>query len=208
MSLHGEADLLARELFETKVRLRAAGRALHDEVGPLLSAAGIRLDLLRADYPQAGPAAREALLALDGAMERVRALSRELNPPPAAHLGLKNALGSLVQARGESFQGTIRYSYTASAGIPEEAAAAMYEAASAVIGRALGDRSATRLSVTVGGAREVSVRIESNGRERWPAAALASIERRARPGGIVLAIATKKGTIVSIRYAPRRAARG
>lgn len=208
MSIQDEADQLARELFETRLRLRASGRALHDEVGPLLSAAGIRLELLRGDHPEAAGAVHQALLALEEAMERVRVLSRELNPPPAAHLGLKKALANLVEARASSFAGPIRFSYAASVEVPEPAAAALYEAASAVLARILADPSATSVAMAVSGSRNVTVKIESKGRGRFPRAALAAIERRVRPAGIVLASTTKQDTIVWIKYASRRPARG
>ncbi len=112
MSIQDEAEQLARELFETRSKLRASGRTLHDQVGPLLSAAGIRLGLLRADHPEADAAVEQVLLAMEEAMERVRALSRELNPPPAAHLGLRKALSSLMEAMSEAFAGELRFSYT------------------------------------------------------------------------------------------------
>src|SRR5580658_6561232 len=139
-----EPQRLANELFETRSRLRAAGRALHDQVGPLLSAAGIRLELLRCDHPETAAAVEHALLALGEALEHVRKLSRDLNPPPAAHLGLKKALSDLVEAHCDSFAGAIRFSYTASIAPPHDSAAAVYEAASTVLARAASDRSATR----------------------------------------------------------------
>jgi signal transduction histidine kinase len=208
MSLQDDADLLARELFETKSKLRASGRALHDHVGPLLSAAGIRLGLLRTDHPQAAPEVEQALVALDEAMERVRALSRGLNPPPAAHLGLRKALGSLLERHVGSFAGRVRLSYAASVALPDDAAAALYEAAAAVVARAVADRSAREIAISVTGARNLIVRIESDGTGRWPAAVLAALQRRARPAGIVLDVITKRVTIVSIRYAPGRPACG
>lgn len=208
MPARSDADRLAEELFETRSRLRSAGRALHDQVGPLLSAVGIRVGLLRADHPQAAPEAGEALAALDEAMERVRALSRELNPPPAAHLGLKRALASLAETHSQRFGGAIRFSYTASAEVPDDAAAAMYDTVSAVLERATADRSATRISMAATGARVLTVRIESDGRAGLPRSALTALSRRARPAGIVLDSTTKRGTIVSIRYAARRPAGG
>jgi signal transduction histidine kinase len=204
----GESQRLANELFETRSKLRAAGRALHDEVGPLLSAAGIRLDLLRSDHPETAAAVEPALNALEEGMERVRALSRELNPPPSAHLGLKRALSNLVEAHRDAFEGAIRFSYTASIAPPHDAIAAVYEAASSVLARAASDRSATRLAVSVRGARSLIVAIESNGRARWARADLAALARRVLPAGVVLDASTKRGTIVSIRYAARRPSRG
>jgi signal transduction histidine kinase len=203
-----ESQRLANELFETRSKLRAAGRALHDDVGPLLSAAGIRLALLRSDHPETASAVELALNALEECMGRVRALSRELNPPPSAHLGLKRALSNLVEAQRDAFQGAIRFSYTATITPPHDAAAAVYEAASSVLARAASDRSATRLAVSVRGARSLIVAIGSNGRARWPRADLAALARRVRPAGVVLDASTKRGTIVSIRYAARRPSRG
>jgi signal transduction histidine kinase len=63
-------------------KLRRAGKTLHDDVGPLLASAGLRLQLLRMDHPQAAEQISELLVTLDDAMERVRALSRELSPSP------------------------------------------------------------------------------------------------------------------------------
>lgn len=208
MSIQDEAEQLARELFETRSKLRASGRTLHDQVGPLLSAAGIRLGLLRADHPAADAAVEQVLLAMEEAMERVRALSRELNPPPAAHLGLRKALSSLMEARSEAFAGELRFSYTASAAPPDDAVAAIYEAASAVLARAAADPSATRISLSGSGARNLTVRIESNGKARWPRAMVAALNRRVHPAGVLLDTSTKRGTIVSIRYAARRPTRG
>ena len=51
-------------------KLRRAGKALHDDVGPLLAAAGLRLQLLRMDHPQAAEQVNELLGTLDDAMER------------------------------------------------------------------------------------------------------------------------------------------
>jgi signal transduction histidine kinase len=203
-----EAQSLANELFEARSKLRAAGRVLHDQIGPLLSAAGIRLDLLRADHPQAASAAQDALLALEEAMEQVRGLSRELNPPPVEHLGLKRALSNLVEAQRDSFAGAIRFSYAASITPPHDTAAAICEAASAALARAASDRSATRLVVSARGARNLIVTIQSNGRARLPRTELAALARRARPAGIILDTPTNRGTIVSIYYASRRPTRG
>jgi signal transduction histidine kinase len=204
----GESQRLADELFDTRSKLRAAGRALHDEVGPLLSAAGIRLDLLRSDHPETAAAVELALSALEEGMECVRALSRELNPPPSAHLGLKRALSNLVEAQSDTFAGTIRFSYTATMTPPHDTIAAIYEAASSVLAWAAADRSATRLAISVRGTRGLIVAVQSNGRARWPRARLAAVARRVRPAGVVLDASTKKGTIVSIHYAARRSSRG
>jgi signal transduction histidine kinase len=65
-------------------RLTDAGKLLHDEIGPLLSAAGLKLQLVAMDFPGAAPVVRDVTAILDQAIDCVRALSRELHPPAAA----------------------------------------------------------------------------------------------------------------------------
>lgn len=208
MSVKDEADILARELFEAKSRLRAAGRALHDQVGPLLSAAGISLDLLRSDHPQAAASASQIMQTLEQAMDRVRALSRGLNPPSELHFGLKKALEALVERVRESFKGKIEFTWAATVVPPDDAAAAIYEAVSAALALAANDSTARRLSISARGARNLTVTVGSDGKARWSAAALAAQNRRVLPAGIALADSTKKSTIVSIHYGPGRLTRG
>jgi signal transduction histidine kinase len=210
MSLQHEADSLAHELFEARRELRNAGCVLHDHAGALLSAAGLRLQLLRMDFPQAADAADQVLLALDEAVERVRALSQALNPSPAAHVGLEGALSNLVGGCAGLFPGTIQLSYSAPEKPPPDAAVAIYDAVAAVLERAIADRHATRITISVrqsaGAARKLTVRVVSNGRWRWPRSEASAEARRALPAGVVLDT-TKQSTLVSISYAPRRAAR-
>jgi signal transduction histidine kinase len=61
-------------------RLEHAGKLLHDDIGPLLSAAGLRLQLLRMDFPETTERVREVTEVLDHAIDRVRELSQELRP--------------------------------------------------------------------------------------------------------------------------------
>lgn len=63
-------------------KIERAGRALHDEIGPLLSAAGLRLQLLRMDFPETAERVREVTESLDQAIDRIREISRELKPSP------------------------------------------------------------------------------------------------------------------------------
>jgi signal transduction histidine kinase len=62
--------------------LRRAGQTLHDDVAPLLVAAGLQLQLLRMDYPVVVPQVNEVLATLEDAMDRVRKLSQQLAPSP------------------------------------------------------------------------------------------------------------------------------
>jgi len=65
-------------------KLEYAGKVLHDDIGPLLSGAGLRLQLLRMDFPDTADRVREVTETLDQAIDRVRALSQELRPSPLA----------------------------------------------------------------------------------------------------------------------------
>ena len=67
---------------EVEGKIELAGKALHDEIGPLLSAAGLRLQLLRMDFPETTDRVREITRSLDEVIDRVRALSQELKPSP------------------------------------------------------------------------------------------------------------------------------
>lgn len=63
-------------------KIERAGKILHDDIGPLLSAAGLRLQLLKMDFPATAAQVREVTEALDDVMERIRKLSQELAPSP------------------------------------------------------------------------------------------------------------------------------
>ncbi|HLW77233.1 MAG TPA: histidine kinase [Bryobacteraceae bacterium] len=69
---------MARQSGDAEKLLKAA-KALHDEIGPLLSAAGLKLQLVRMDYPEAAPLVEDVTKVLDEAIDRIRALSRELD---------------------------------------------------------------------------------------------------------------------------------
>ena len=111
----------AHELAEACVAARRerhrASRMLHDEVGSLLAVAGLRLQLLQMDYPEASEPASELAAALDAAMQKIRTLMKELDPSPIARTGLQNALIDLANRFGLDWQtlvelNSIPYPYT------------------------------------------------------------------------------------------------
>jgi len=63
-------------------KLDRVGKVLHDEIGPLLSAAGLRLQLLRMDFPDTADRVREVTETLDAAIDQVRALAMDVHPSP------------------------------------------------------------------------------------------------------------------------------
>jgi signal transduction histidine kinase len=196
-----EAEALATLCAQASAELTKAGKALHDDVGPLLTAAGLRLQLARMDAPDAAGPINEALQILDKAMDQVRALSQKLHPSPTYRGGLKNALLQLAEQ-----QAGISVIYSATAKVPVEIAAALYEATSAAVSEAA-RHGAARIDVSVKGTSGVRIRISDDGRTSGRTRALSIARRLAREAGIIVEISTGKSTIVSISYAVRRSAR-
>jgi signal transduction histidine kinase len=73
MPKRGDAEQSAK-------KIERAARALHDDVGPLLSAAGLQLQLIRMDFPETADQVRVVTETLDKALDRIRLLSRDLAP--------------------------------------------------------------------------------------------------------------------------------
>ena len=199
MPRESHADQLAKECVRGRQELRRAAQVLHDDVGSLLAVAGVRLQLLRMDFPDTAARAAEVGETLEGVMEHLRKLSRALEPSPVRRTGLKNALLDLAAASNHGAE--IRLRYTATATLPPEIADAMYHAIASAVAAADGARCVT---VSVAGARSVTARIFHDGRSK-PMAAAALL---ARHSGLAFETITKKGTIVSICYGVRRSVGG
>ncbi len=192
-----EAEQLASMTAQARASLANAGRALHDDVGPLLAGAGLWLSTAAVD-----PAVNEALAALDQAMERVRALSQELNPSPVDRMGLHQALLQLQQHNP-----AIEIHYATSAKLPRQIAAAIFDAAGAAIEIAARAK-AERIQVDVTGDSGLRVRITDNGRPTARTRALSLLTKLAEASGLTVTASTRKSTIVSISYGLRRSVGG
>lgn len=213
MTKKSPADELARECVALYTELRGASSLLHDEVGALLAVAGLRLQLLSMDFPEAGVRVAEVAEALDGVMEHVRKLSRQLEPSPVRRTGLKNALLDLA----ETFGG-VALRYTATAVLAPAAVDALYRAIASAVATAAAAPGVTRVAISVTGSRSVTARIVWNGRLRGSGKDLAAAALLAHHAGMSFEIAanpekirqnkTIQGTIVVIQYAGRRPAGG
>ncbi|HXP84421.1 MAG TPA: histidine kinase [Bryobacteraceae bacterium] len=182
-----------------------SGRALHDDVGPLLSAAGLHLQLLRMDHPRIEGDIERISAILDQAYERIRAVSQELAPSPVLRGGLKNALERLAELTAAAHPGiAIKLNYKVAGELPVDAACALYEAVHAAVAATAGPFAATRIAITAKGAHQVSIRIVDNGRTRGRVKALRAARQVAEAQGLSMTLATKQDTIVLIRYAFRR----
>ena len=204
----GKSDLdqMAVRYVQARAALVRAGRTLHDHVGSSLSAAGLHLQLLRMDVPQAEARIDEVLRTLEEALKKVRDLSQELCPSPAHRGGLKQALLRLADQHASSGC-SIGVDYSATAAIPAEIAVALHEAGWAAVEQAL-QQGAARVSITVRGAGPLVLRVADDGRKPGRARAFSAIRTLAKAQGLTFECKTGKGTIVSICYAIRRPARG
>lgn len=205
-----DVEQIAALYIQARGTLVRAGRALHDHVGSSLSAAGVQLQLLRMDAPESETRINETLRTLEEVLDQVRALSQDLCPSPAYRGGLKQALLRLADQNGSQAGSNpcrLEVDYSATAAVPAEIAAALYEAGAAAVEQALQKR-ATRVTIAVRGAGPLVMRISDDGRKSGRARALSAIGTLAREQGLVFECTTGKSTIVSIRYAIRRTARG
>ena len=216
MSKKSPADELARECVALYTELRRASSLLHDEVGALLAVAGLRLQLLCMDFPAAGARVAEVVEALDGVMEQVRKLSRQLEPSPVRRTGLKNALLDLA----DTFGG-VDLRYTATAVLAPVAVDALYRAVASTVAVAAVAPGVTRVAISVTGSRSVTARItwsRRSGRLQNADKDLIAAALLARHSGMSFEITAKpekkrqnktnQGTIVVIQYAGRRPAGG
>ncbi len=91
-------------------------------------------------FPTLGARAAEVSEALDGVMEQVRKLSRQLEPSPVRRTGLKNALIDLAEAHA-----SVSLRYTATAVLAPVTVDALYRAIASVVATAAAARGVTRV---------------------------------------------------------------
>jgi hypothetical protein len=73
-----------------------AARVLHDDVGQILTAVGLELEMITLDHPEIAEAVAHLRPKLETAFTSVRGLSWDLNPALADRVGLHNALERLA----------------------------------------------------------------------------------------------------------------
>jgi hypothetical protein len=111
--------------------LSYAARVLHDDVGQILTAIGLELDMLALDHPAAVEAIEHLRPKLETAFTSIRALSWDLNPVLPDRVGLHSALERLAARFG------CRYSGQPVGGFSAAQASALYRIAGCAVDHAI-----------------------------------------------------------------------
>jgi signal transduction histidine kinase len=201
VSKRSTAEELAEACVLARTEMARASRVLHDEIASLLAVAGLRLQLLQMDYPEASERTAELAEALDGAMRHVRALTRALDPSPVARTGLQNALIDLADRYRDGYGLDIDLRFSSTAIARPEIAGALYLAVADAVSVAAFTAGVTRILISATGSRSLAVRVSFNGNSRGVPAKLGAAELLARHSGLRFQVLVGKGTIVAIRYA-------
>ena len=192
----------AREVESNRV-----SRLLHDEVGQVLSAVGLLLDVLKLDFSQQVPEIteriREIQKMLDDAVQQVRALSYDLNPSVVERAGLQSALDRLVGRFRGQFAGSIRYLYDSSVRVPLPVGNAWYKIAELALENAIQHSGATRIEVHVRRTQKnVMIEVRDNGK------GFSLIDAKVNPQGLGLLLiehyASLTPIVVDIKSAPEK----
>ncbi|MEQ1884002.1 MAG: histidine kinase [Bryobacteraceae bacterium] len=203
-------DSLAKESVRLRTKLRKAGRVLHDDIASMLAVAGLRLQLAQLDHPEATARLSEIAEALEGAVDHVRKLSRDVEPTPVRRSGLKNALVDLAESASRNVQILVTLKYSVEAQIPQDAADAIYLATAAAVQDAVSRKGVRKLTIAASGGKKVLVRVMYDQSGTGSAPGLQTARLLAQAAGLFFDISspkrtgaaqTKKGTIVSIQYA-------
>ena len=217
-----EAQRALKRLLLSTINARDAenqrvSRRLHDEVGQVLSAVGLHLDVLKLDFreqvPELTTRVDEIQRALDQAVQEVRALSYDLNPAVVERAGLHFALERLVGRFRSGFQGTIRLLSEPSLRVPLPVANAWYKIAEHAIENAVTHAESTKIEVHVrSGGKTMALEVRDNGAgfaveptlSQSPGLGLLLIEHYASAAGLNLSIrsTTGKGTTVIAKHKP------
>lgn len=190
-------------------------RVLHDEVGQVLSAVGLQLDVLRMDFrdiaPQIVERTAEIQSILETAVERVRNLSYELNPAIVDRAGLPAAMDRLMGRFRDSFPGSLRLLYDSSVRIPAAAANAFYKIAEHAIGNAVRHAACTQIEVLIRPNQKLpALEVRDNGtgfdvaevRSRFSGLGLLLMDCYASQAGLDFTVRSSpgKGTIVKATF--------
>jgi len=190
-------------------------RKLHDDVGQVLSAVGLQLDVLKLDFKQTVPEivkrTDEIQRMLDEAVQHVRTMSYDLNPAVVERAGLQFALDRLVGRFRDQYRANIRLLYDASIRPPLAVGNAWYKIAEHALENAVRHSQSSKIEVQVKtSVKSASLEVRDNGcgfdvKETSQNAAglgLLLMDHYAASAGLNLSIKSSaaRGTTVRVSY--------
>ena len=212
---HPLVPLLAALIRAQEQEGTRAARLLHDEVGQILSAAGLQLDVLRMDVESGSPEIARRIMEiqeiLEQAFEQVRALSYDLNPAAVGRAGLRTALEGLAGRYRERTSIPIHLAFDSSVRLPAERASRLYKIAECALDNAVKHSGCRQVELLVRAAEQgVALEVKDDGKgfrlhevaARLSGVGLLLMQCYAEQSGADLTItsAPGKGTIVRAQY--------
>lgn len=211
----GLAHLLVSVMNAREQEGARISRVLHDEVGQVLSAVGLQLDLLRMDLNDGVVDSQKRILEiqkfLEQAVAQVRDLSYELNPSIVERTGLNLALDRLTGRHRRTFRGTLRLFFDPSIRVVLPVATAMYKIAEQALENAVHHSRCSQIEVLFKPVKQtIALEVRDNGTgfnlEKVTADArglgLHLMRYHAAQAGLRLSISStpEKGTIIKAVY--------
>lgn len=145
--------MLVSTINSRELEASRASKLLHDEVGQVLSAVGLQLDVVKLDFKERLPEivgrTNEIQQMLEMAVQQVRALSYALNPAIVERAGLYSALDRLVGRLRDRHPGSIRYVFDSTVRVPTTVGNAWYKIAELALANAIQHSGADRIEVLV-----------------------------------------------------------
>jgi signal transduction histidine kinase len=215
------AEVVANMMNTRETEFARVARFLHDQVGQVLSAVGLQLDVLRLDFkgrvPEITERTAEIQKILEEAIAQVREMSYELNPAIVERAGLQFALNRLAGKFRTEFPGKLRLLFDPVTQLPKDSATAFYKIAEEATANAIKHSGCKQIEILVRPTRLGAVlEIKDNGsgfdfpatREQGAGVGLILMEHYARRAGLRFTVTSSagKGTIVKVLNPVRQGA--
>ena len=161
-------DRMIRDLSRQYDELQHVARVLHEDVGQVLTVAGLHLEVLRQDVTRSLPEADSQLTdvqqLLEKAIRDVRDLSYRLNPSLVPRSGLRYALDNLVGKLREQSGATIRFLMDSKVHPPLPVAMVLFEIAEESLRNALQHSGGNLFELVVQPAQDsIKLTVKDNG---------------------------------------------
>ncbi|HUS06767.1 MAG TPA: histidine kinase [Bryobacteraceae bacterium] len=207
--------MLVSTINAREVESNRVSRLLHDEVGQVLSAVGLQLDVLKLDFkhliPELVQRTNEIQQMLDQAVRQVRSLSYDLNPAVVERAGLQFAMDRLIGRFREQFPGSLRFLFDSSVRVPLEVGNAWYKISELALENSIKHSKAAKIDVHVRPTpKSITIEVQDNGigfsvadaKQQSPGLGLLLMEHYASQASIdiVMKSTPAKGTLVRSIY--------